>query len=292
MKKKVCFVSIVGRPNVGKSSLLNEILGYNVSIVTNVAQTTRDQIIGIYNDEEYQIVFIDTPGIHKSENELGNLLNKNAYSSLEDVDLILFLTPANEKIGAVDLSILEKIRNQKKKIAIVSKIDTVKKPEVIVEKQKELEKYNFSAIFSTSINKPNSIEDILNEIKKHTYLSEPYYDVDLITDKSMRFIAKEILRKSLIDELYEELPHSVAVEINEFIEEESKIQIEATIYVKKASQKGIVIGAKGSKIKKIGIKARKEMSMQFGIPVSLFTKVKIAEKWVDDKKTLKKFGYE
>ncbi|WP_406615507.1 GTPase Era [Mycoplasmopsis hyopharyngis] len=289
---KICFVSILGRPNTGKSSLLNNILGYNVSIVTNVAQTTRDQIVGVYNEEDYQIVFTDTPGIHKPESELGEILNKNAYSSLQETDLVLFLSPANEKIGAGDNLIIDKIKNVKNKIAVITKIDLIKDPKLILQKQEELQKIGFEQIASVSIKNNKSIDSLIKLIKTYSYESVPYYDQEAITDKSMRFIAKEILREAAINELYEELPHSIATEIEQFNEFQDHIEIHGVIYVKKASQKGMVIGNNGSKIKKIGTDARKSMSAQFGTKVNLFTKVKIANKWNDDKKTLKKFGYE
>ena len=289
---KVCFVSILGRPNVGKSSLLNNILNYNVAIVSNVAQTTRDQIVGVYNEEGYQIIFTDTPGIHKPESELGEILNKNAYSSTKDTDLILFLSPVNEMISTGDQMIIEKIKNFKNKIGLITKLDLVKDPKILLNKQEELKKYGFDKILGVSTKNSKSIDDLITYIKTYAYESNPYYDEDSLTDKSMRFLAKEIIRQAAINELFEELPHSIAIEIERFNEDDELIEIESTIFVKKASQKGMVIGANGSKIKKIGMEARKLMNVQFGKKINLFTKVKIAPKWIDDKKTLKKFGYE
>ncbi|WP_406618018.1 GTPase Era [Mycoplasmopsis lipophila] len=289
---KVCFVSILGRPNVGKSSLLNNILNYNVAIVSNVAQTTRDQIVGVYNEEGYQIIFTDTPGIHKPESELGQILNKNAYSSTKDTDLILFLSPVNEMISTGDQMIIEKIKNFKNKIGLITKLDLVKDPKILLDKQEELKKYGFEKVLGVSTKNSKSIDDLITYIKTYAYESNPYYDEDSLTDKSMRFLAKEIIRQAAINELFEELPHSIAIEIERFSEDDDLIEIESTIFVKKASQKGMVIGANGSKIKKIGMEARKLMNVQFGKKINLFTKVKIAPKWIDDKKTLKKFGYE
>lgn len=289
---KVCFVSILGRPNVGKSSLLNNILNYNVAIVSNVAQTTRDQIVGVYNGEGYQIIFTDTPGIHKPESELGQILNKNAYSSTKDTDLILFLSPVNEMISTGDQMIIEKIKNFKNKIGLITKLDLVKDPKILLDKQEELKKYGFEKVLGVSTKNSKSIDDLITYIKTYAYESNPYYDEDSLTDKSMRFLAKEIIRQAAINELFEELPHSIAIEIERFSEDDDLIEIESTIFVKKASQKGMVIGANGSKIKKIGMEARKLMNVQFGKKINLFTKVKIAPKWIDDKKTLKKFGYE
>ncbi|VEU76469.1 GTP-binding protein [Mycoplasmopsis columboralis] len=289
---KICFASFIGRPNVGKSSLMNSILDYDVSIVTDVAQTTRDQITGVYTDEDYQIIFTDTPGIHKPENKLGEILNKNAYSTVKDIDVVLFLTPIDEKIGPGDKMILEKISRAKNKVAVITKIDKYhKQPQKMLEKIQELQEYNFTEITSVSVKYPKSVNDLIELIKSYTYEGEPQYDEDYITDKSMRFLAKEIIRESAINSLYEELPHSIAIEVNEFIESEDLIEIEAIIYVKKPSQKGMVIGAKASKIKQIGQNARYKMMKQFNTRVILNLKVKIANKWNDNEKELAKFGY-
>lgn len=288
---KVCLASIIGRPNVGKSSLINQIIKYDVAIVTNVPQTTRDQIVGVYNEDDFQLVFVDTPGIHKPLNLLGETLNKSAFESTKDVDCLIFLSPVNEKIGQGDVLILDKIKNAKNKIAVISKIDLAKKPEEIQEKIEELSKYNFDKILSVSRNNENSIEELIKVIKQYAYDGEPFYDEDYITDKSMRFLAKEIIRESAINLLREELPHSIAVEVTDFIEEDD-IKINAIIYVKKASQKGMVIGKNGQMIKQIGTNARKKMMSQFDSKVELNLKVKIANKWINDGKALKKFGYE
>ncbi|WP_036452940.1 GTPase Era [Mycoplasma buteonis] len=289
---KICFASIIGRPNVGKSSLLNSIIGYNVAIVTPTAQTTRDQITGIYSDDEYQIIFTDTPGIHKPLNKLGESLNKNAYDSIKEVDVLLFLTPSDEILGKGDLMILDNIKHVKHKIAVVSKISKIKgNIDLLTEKINSLQPYNFEHIVSTDVQNLDSIEALINLIKTYGYQGEPQYDLDYVTDKSMRFLAKEIIRESAINRLYQELPHSIAVEVSEFIEEEQYLTIEAIIYVKKASQKGMVIGKNAQMIKNIGIDARKKITQQFDIKTTLNLKVKVANKWIDDEKALNKFGY-
>ncbi|QKT05320.1 GTPase Era [Mycoplasma sp. OR1901] len=289
---KICFASIVGRPNVGKSSLLNSILGYNVAIVTNVAQTTRDQITGVYTDDTHQIIFTDTPGIHKPKNKLGELLNKNAFDSIDGIDVLLFLSPADEEIGPGDKLILSRIENIKNKIAVISKIDKIKKnPEKLTKKIQELSEFNFDKIVSTDVSNDSSIVSLINIIKEYSSEGELQYDPDDITDKSMRFLAKEIIRESAIERLFDELPHSIAVSVDSFEESDEKIVIEAIMYVKKDSQKGMLIGKNASKIKEISKNARIKMSHQFGVPVSLYLKVKVAKKWNDDEKSLSKLGY-
>lgn len=288
---KVCFASIIGRPNVGKSTLLNRIINYNAAIVSNTPQTTRNQITGVLTENGYQLIFVDTPGIHKPINLLGEFLNKDAFDSLKDIDCLLFLSPANEKVLSGDKLILEKIKNIENKIAVISKIDLAKTPEQINEKISELQNYNFKHIVSISENNFKSIESLIQLIKEFSYEVDPFYEEDFITDKTMRFISKEIIRESAINLLHDELPHSIAVEINDFFEYEDFVEINATIFVKKRSQKGILIGKDASMIKKIGTISRKKIQNQLGVKVVLKTNVKVAEKWVDDKKILKRFGY-
>ncbi|AIA29722.1 GTP-binding protein Era [Mycoplasmopsis californica HAZ160_1] len=288
---KVAIVTIIGRPNVGKSSLLNSILNYELAIVSNIPQTTRDQISGVYNEEGYQIVFVDTPGVHKPLNKLGESLNKNAFDALSGIDCVLFLTPVNEPIGQGDKNILEKIKSRDNKIAVISKIDLAKSPSEIQDKITQLNEYGFNKILSVSTSNPNSIRMLIDELKTFTEDGNPYYDEDYITDKSMRFMTKEIIRVSAMKLLREELPHSIAVEVSEFIEDYNLISIEAVIYVKKDSQKGMVIGKNAQMIKQIGTNARKQIMNLFGIKVDLRLKVKTANKWINDAKFLKKFGY-
>ncbi len=288
---KVCIISILGRPNVGKSSLLNKIIKYDLAIVSNVPQTTRDQIMGVYTENDYQFVFVDTPGIHKPLNLLGESLNKEAFSSINDIDCILFLSPVNEEIKSGDKLILERIANSKNKIAVISKIDLAKSPDDISKKIKSLEEFNFQKIISVSNKNDKSIDSLIEILKEYSYEAPPFYDEDYITDKSMRFMAKEYIRESAINLLTDELPHSIAVEVQDFIEEEDRITINAVIYVKKDSQKGILIGKGASMIKKIGTNARMKMGHQFNSKVTLNLKVKVSNKWINDKSALKKFGY-
>lgn len=289
---KVCFVSIVGRPNVGKSTLLNNIIQFETAITSNVAQTTRNQILGVYNDEEAQIIFTDTPGIHKPQNKLGESLNKQAFSSLDDIDLVLFLTPINDEISRGDNYIIEKLSHVKNKVAIITKIDEHYEPETFIAKEKILKELGFEEIWSWSNKNSYDSKLIVEKIKKYSYESEPFYDPDVITDRPMRFFAMEAIRKFINEYLFEELPHSVAVEIDLFEElEDAPWNIHATIYVKKDSQKGIVIGKGASMLKRIGQSARHYLQDVFDVKVNLRLNVKVNKNWVNDDKLLKKWGY-
>ncbi len=288
---KVCFIAIIGRPNVGKSSLMNTILDYDLSIISPKPQTTRDQILGIYNDGEYQFIFTDTPGIHKSESQFGEVLNEKSYQSMKDIDLVLFLQPADDEISVGDNFVIDKIKNQKNKLAIITKIDKISDPNVIEEKVVFFKEKNFDAVLGTSITIPQSVDSLIDEIKKYSYESAPFYDMDDITDKSSAFLAKETIREAAINLLKEELPHAIVIEINEYKESDDEDEISATIYVQKESQKGILIGANGSMIKAIGTNARINLSKKFDKNIKLWTKVKVQKNWTNDPKQIKKFGY-
>lgn len=290
---KICWVAIIGRPNVGKSTLLNNIIQYDLSIISPKPQTTRDQILGIYNDREYQIIFLDTPGIHKPQSKFGNQLNKKAFESLDEVDLILFLQPMDQQISKGDLLILEKIKDYKNKIAIITKKDLLKNNSDMNNKIIELNKYVFNAIIPISQNDRKSIDNVIEEIKKYTYTDVQLYENDFITDRSELFISKEIIRLATIENLSDELPHSIAIEIYQYnIDEKEEIRnIEAIIYCKKESQKGIIIGKNGNMIKKIGTRARKLISQKFDSKVNLKLLVKVNKDWINNEKQLKKFGY-
>ncbi len=288
---KVGFVAILGRPNVGKSTLLNSIMDYEVAITSPVPQTTRDQIKGIYNDFDSQIIFIDTPGIHKPKQKLGKTLNEKSYKALEDVDGAIFLQPVDEKIGPGDRMILEKISKIKNKIAIMTKVDLETNPAVLQEKADELKKYGFETVLGTSVKYEKSIKQVINEIKSFLPEGNKFYNDDSLTDKSMRFIAKEIIRESAIKFLKDELPHSIGVEITEFKESDEKNIINARIYCERESQKGIIIGHQGKMIKNIGVLSRKKISFAFNKSTQLDLKVKVNKNWTEDEKKIKQLGY-
>ncbi len=292
MNKKTCTVLLIGRPNVGKSTLLNKILNYEVAIVSKFAQTTRDQIKGIYNDDEYQLVFLDTPGMHKGQNLLSRRLNQKAIESLRSADLILFLTPANDEFGRGDNYILNLVKETKTPtIIVLTKIDLAKDKSLMNNKIEILKKMGIKDIFGVGFDYDQSYIDLLNEIKKHAIKQEVEFEDDIFTDSSMRFLAKEIIRESALSKLYDELPHSIAVEIDDFKEQENLFEIYATIYVKKESQKGILIGKNASMIKNISIDARQKMQRIFNSRIFLNIGVKVSEDWVNDENKIKKLGY-
>lgn len=292
MNKKTCTVLLIGRPNVGKSTLLNKILNYEVAIVSKFAQTTRDQIKGIYNDDEYQLVFLDTPGMHKGQNLLSRRLNQKAIESLKSADLILFLTPANDEFGRGDNYILNLVKETKTPtIIVLTKIDLAKDKSLMNNKIETLKKMGIKDIFGVGFDYDQSYIDLLNEIKKYAIEQEVEFEDDIFTDSSMRFLAKEIIRESALSKLYDELPHSIAVEIDDFKEQENLFEIYATIYVKKESQKGILIGKNASMIKNISIDARQKMQRIFNSRIFLNIGVKVTEDWVNDENKIKKLGY-
>lgn len=292
MNKKTCTVLLIGRPNVGKSTLLNKILNYEVAIVSKFAQTTRDQIKGIYNDDEYQLVFLDTPGMHKGQNLLSRRLNQKTIESLKSADLILFLTPANDEFGRGDNYILNLVKETKTPtIIVLTKIDLAKDKSLMNNKIETLKKMGIKDIFGVGFDYDQSYIDLLNEIKKYAIEQEVEFEDDIFTDSSMRFLAKEIIRESALSKLYDELPHSIAVEIDDFKEQENLFEIYATIYVKKESQKGILIGKNASMIKNISIDARQKMQRIFNSRIFLNIGIKVSEDWVNDENKIKKLGY-
>ncbi|MCK5945786.1 MAG: GTPase Era [Mycoplasmataceae bacterium] len=289
---KVGFITIVGRPNVGKSTLLNKILEYKVSITSDKPQTTRDQIKGIYNDEDSQIIFIDTPGIHKPKQKLGESLNESSYKSLKGVELVLFLQPIDDEIGPGDQFVIDKISNNKR-AAVITKIDK-SDMEAVEERVEELKALGFDQVIATSVEIDASISSLIGFLKEHLVEGEPFYERDDITDKSMRFIAKEIIRESAINMTRDEIPHSLGVEIEEFKEpatEEEQIRIVASIHVERDSQKGILIGHKGSMIKKIGSSARRKLKYNFNQRVHLELRIKVNKNWTSKASEIIKMGY-
>jgi len=286
------YVSLIGRPNVGKSTLLNTVLGEKVAIVTPKPQTTRNRITGIKTLPEAQIVFIDTPGIHKPRQKLGEAMNRVAYESLEEVDIVLFMVEP-EAPGSGDLFVLERIKKIDKPVfLLINKVDMVKKPEVLPVIEAYSKLHPFREIIPLSALKSNGIEELIGTIV--TYLPEgpKLYPDDIVTDQMERFMASEIIREKVIEATKEEVPYSAAVEVDEWSErEDGVIFIRANIYIEREGQKGIIIGKQGLRLKSIGSKARHDIESLLGTRVFLELWVKIRKDWRSDERTLRELGF-
>ena len=289
---KVGVVSIVGRPNAGKSTLLNAIIKEKVSITSDKPQTTRNNIQGIYNDEETQIVFIDTPGVHKPVNKLGKFLNNETYSAF-DTDIILFLVDSSKPFGKGDEFILDKIKEYDSKVfLILSKIDKVKKDELYNLINEYKDKYNFDEIIPVSAIKDNNVEELLNVIKSYLKEGNPFYANDLYTDQSVKFMVSEIIREKIFRKTDKEIPYSTTVIIENYDENKSRVVINACIVVERDAVKKIIVGKAGSMIKDIGIAAREDIEKLVGKRVDLELFVKTVNNWRDKDKLLAELGFD
>lgn len=289
---RVGIVGIIGRPNVGKSTLLNQLLKAKISIVTPKPQTTRIPILGVLSGEDYQIAFMDTPGmLDKTKYELHKQMVKSIERIIKDSDLILFMVPPHDP-GDIENIIIEKIKSDSKKtILLINKIDLIKKEELLPLIDIYYKRYNFLEIIPISASEGDGIERIVPAIVKNLPEGEPLYPEDMLSDKTERFFVAETIREKIFLFYGEEIPYSSAVEIEEWREEEKIVYIKAIIYVEKPSQKAMIIGEKGSKIKKVGIAARKDIETFLGKKVYLELWVKVKEGWRQDKGFLKEIGY-
>lgn len=287
------FVSIIGRPNVGKSTLLNAILKEKIAIVTPKAQTTRNRIQGIYTTGNEQIIFIDTPGIHKAHNELGNIMNDFALKSITGIDLILYLIDVNVPLGTGDRFIIDALRESKvPTILVANKVDKEQDTNKIVENIETYKEYgNFIGGITISATEGFNIDKLLEMVVSNLEYGPMYYPEDQLIDQPERFVVCELIREKVLLNTSEEIPHSVAVTIDRFKESDKIIDIHATIVVERLSQKKIIIGAKGAMIKKIGTEARKDIKNFLGLPVYLELFVKVEDNWRNKKYQLKEFGY-
>ena len=288
------FVSLCGRTNVGKSTLINLLVGEKIAAIANKVQTTRTQIRGIVNRENSQIVFIDTPGIHKPKTKLNENMVELSWDALENSDVILFLIEADSKeIGKGDTKILEKIKEKNKKcILIINKIDLVDKIELAKTIDLYKNAYDFTAIIPISAKKEKYKEVILKEIEDNLKSGPAYYDIEEYTDQTLRQLAEETIREKALILLRDEVPHGIYVKVEKMKhrktkEKEEVYDIEATIYCLRNSHKGIIIGKNGEMLKRIGTMARKDMEQNFGTKVNLKTWVKVKEDWVNDEKIFK-----
>ena len=290
------FVAMLGRTNVGKSTLVNLLVGEKVAATANKVQTTRTAIRGIVNRENSQIIFIDTPGIHKPKTKLNETMIETSFGVIKDIDLILFVIEAtSDEIGRGDMRILEKIKESKKKaILIINKIDLVKKESLLNLIDLYQKEYNFEAVIPVSSIKAKYRDIILDEIEKVLKPGPAYYDTEEYTDQTMRQLAEETIREKALMYLQDEVPHGIYVEVTKMKLKKTKnkeefYDIEATIYCLRESHKGIIIGKDGIMLKRIGQAARIDMEKNFGIKVNLRTWVKVKENWLDDTSVVKKF---
>lgn len=289
------FVAIIGRPNVGKSTLLNQILGQKIVITTDKAQTTRKRIKGIYTNKEGQIVFVDTPGVHKPLNKLGEFLLDEAKIAVPDADVILFLVDGSESAGKGDKWIAQHLLQTKIPIIIVmNKVDKVKKPEKAEENllsYKTLFEENLPVV-RISAKTGRNIDTLMNNIFKKLPEGEALYPEDVVTEETMRDVTEEIIREKILLNTSDEIPHSVAVKVTNYQEKEEIDKIYATIYCEQKSQKGILIGKGGSLLKKIGTEARLELEKIVEKKVYLQLEVKVEKDWRKKQNILKNFGYQ
>ena len=290
------FVSMVGRTNVGKSSIINALVGEKVAAIANKPQTTRTAIRAIVNRENSQIIFIDTPGIHKPKTKLGNTMIETAFGVINDVDITLFVIDAtSENIGKGDRIILDKIKDAKiKTILVINKIDLVTKEQLAKLINLYKDEYNFEAVIPVSVVKNKNMETILDEIESNLKSGPAYYNVEEYTDQTLRQLAEEVIREKALRLLDDEVPHGLYVETEKMktrkTQNKEKIyDIDTVIYCLRESHKGIIIGKDGTMLKRIGQSARIDMERNFGTKVNLRTWVKVKENWLDDTSVVKKF---
>ena len=286
------FIGLVGRPNVGKSTLINSIVGKKIAITSNKPQTTRNIIQGIYNDSDSQMIFVDTPGIHKPNHKLGKVLNKQAYYSINDVDIILFLVDGSQSIGAGDKYIIEKLKEQQKPVLlIINKIDKLKKQQILLKISEYKDLYDFKEIIPLSALKHDNVDTVIKVLKKYLPDNIKYFEDDVISNRSLSFMIAEIVREKVFNLTEEEVPHSITCVTESIEKTKESANINVAIIVDRDSLKKIIIGKQGNKIKEIGIDARKEIEKLIEKRVYLNLFVKTIKKWRDKEKYIQEFGY-
>ena len=294
-KKKSGFVTLIGRPNVGKSTLMNKLIGQKIAITSNQPQTTRNKIQTVYHSDEGQIIFVDTPGIHKAKNKLGDYMVNVAKKTLEEVDIVLWLVEPSNFIGAGERHIAEQLKKVKVPVfLIINKIDTVKKDEILMFIDTYRKIYDFDEIIPVSALKGTNTDDIISTIFKYLPYGPMFYDEDTVTDQTMRQIASELIREKALRCIDDEIPHGIAVYIDRMTERPSGdiIDIDATILCERDSHKGIIIGKQGTMLKKIGSLARKEIENMMDIKINLKLWVKVRKDWRDSDIQIKNAGYD
>lgn len=287
------FVAIVGRPNVGKSTLMNKIIGQKIAIMSDKAQTTRNKIHGVYTTDELQVVFLDTPGIHKPQSKLGDYMMKVAEGTLGEVDAILFLVNVNEKLGGGDRFIIERLKAVKTPVILVlNKMDQITPDELlpIIVSYKDL--YPFAEIVPISALQGSNVDTLLKQVERFLPEGPQYYPADQVTDHPEQFVCAELIREKLLILTREEIPHSIAVAIESMsVEENGLVRIGAVIYVERDSQKGIIIGKKGALLKEVGQQARKDIEKLLGSKIFLELWVKVQKDWRNKERILNDLGF-
>ena len=287
------FVSVIGRPNVGKSTLINSIIGKKIAITSDKPQTTRNIIQGIYTKDDTQIIFVDTPGIHKPNHKLGKYLNRQTYDNIEGVDVILFLVAANEKLGPGDKFILEKLKEiDTPVILVINKIDKLTHEEILKKILEYKDLYDFKEIVPISGLKKKNVDELLKTLRNYLTDNVMYYGENEITNRSLEFMMSEIIREKVFLLTHEEVPHSVTCTIDVVETAKTSMTIHASIIVDRDSLKRIIIGSKGSMIKNIGIKARIDLEELLEKKFYLDLRVKTIKKWRDKEEYLSEFGYD
>ena len=292
--KKSGFVTLIGRPNVGKSTLMNRLIGQKIAITSNKPQTTRNKIQTVYTCEQGQIVFLDTPGIHKAKNKLGDYMVNVAQHSLSEVDVILWLVEPSTFIGAGERHIIEQLKKTKTPvILVINKTDTVKREEILTFIDAYRKELDFAEIVPVSALKGDNTQDLIDSIFKYLPYGPMFYDEDTVTDQPQRQIVSELIREQALRCLDEEIPHGIAVSIDQmkWRADDSIVDIDATIVCERDSHKGIIIGKGGAMLKKIGSRARKEIEDLLETQVNLKLWVKVKKDWRDSDFLLKNFGY-
>ncbi len=285
------FIAIVGRPNAGKSTLLNSIMNQKLGIISSKPQTTRNNIQGILSDEDSQMIFIDTPGIHKPHHELGRTLNKSAYASLQDVDVIYYMVDASVPFGHGEEFVLNQIKGKSENIfLILNKAELLSRDKVMQLILQWQKRYDFKEIFPLSALERRNVDELIKTTKKYLSEGPMYFDSDTICDHDQNFLISELIREKIIYRTQEEIPHSVAVVIENREETENKIYIQAMVIVERASQKGILIGKQGKMISSIRLDAQKELRFILGKRVELELYVRVEENWRNKESKIHQFG--
>ena len=290
--KKTAFIAIVGRPNVGKSTLLNSILGEKVAIVSKKPQTTRNRITGIYTEGENQFVFLDTPGMHKPRTKLGDFMVKTTSQTLAGVDGAVLVVEAREAVGDIEAKMIQRFKSEDiPAVLVINKIDTVRPENIAKTIAAYAGAFNFSAVIPIAAKSGKGVDIVIKECEQFLYESDWFFSEDIVTDQPERQVAAEIIREKLLRMLEEEIPHGTAVTIEEWREEGNLVSIRAEIYCEKASHKGIIIGKGGATIKKIGSYSRSDIEQMLDSKVFLDLYVRVKENWRDSSFNISDFGF-